>query len=219
MHGLRFRFIRGAAALPILLCALGGVGLDARAQDVVAEPASRAAATKLRPGDQIALNFLRDRELSGTVTVNERGEAAFPKLGMFMVSQMSISQLQDTLRARYAEYLRNPEFEISVLRRVAVIGEVRAPNMYLVDPATTLRDVIARAGGLTEQGSRGKVAVIRGNERMPAKDWDRETGTFVTLQSGDQVIVGRKNWFLVNALSTVSTAVLVASLIITINRR
>lgn len=211
--------MRGCAALPILLSALGAAGAGAQAQDVVEAAALRAAASRLRPGDQIALNFLRDRELSGTVTVNERGVAAFPKLGMFAVSQMSIAQLQDTLRSRYAEYLRAPEFEISVLRRVAVIGDVRAPNVYLVDPATTLRDVIARAGGLTEQGSRKKVAVIRGNERIQVKDWDRETGTFFTLQSGDQVMVGRKNWFAVNALSTVSTAVLVASLVITINRR
>lgn len=205
------------AALAVLLAEVGRAG--AQSPGDVESAARNAAASKLRPGDQIALNFMRDRELSGTVTVNERGVAAFPKLGMFFVSELSIAQLQDTLRTRYAEYLRAPEFEISVLRRVAINGEVRAPNVYLVDPATTLRDLIARAGGVTENGSRGKVAVIRGGERIEVKNWDNETGMSFPLQSGDQVVVGRKNWFLVNALSTVSTAVLVASLIITINRQ
>ena len=217
MPGIRIPSICGAAALAILLSASERVG--AQSQDGVEAAARRAASSRLRPGDQIALNFMRDRELSGTVTVDERGIAAFPKLGMFTVSQMSIAQLHDTLRSRYAEYLRAPEFEISVLRRVAVNGEVRAPNVYLVDAATTLRDVIARAGGLAENGSRGKVEVIRGEQRIPVKNWDRETGTFFTLESGDQVLVGRKNWFVVNALSTVSTAVLVVSLIITMGRR
>jgi protein involved in polysaccharide export with SLBB domain len=216
MHGFRFQLIPAAAALLVLMAAAGGAGAQS---DEAEASARRTAAARLRPGDQIALNFLRDRELSGTITVNERGEAAFPKLGMFAVSQMSIAQLQDTLRSRYAEYLRAPEFEISVLRRVAVNGEVKAPNVYLVDHATTLRDVIARAGGLTEYGSRGKVSVIRGEERLSAKNWDTESSSVFTLQSGDQVVVGRKNWFMINALSTVSTAVLVASLIITIHRR
>ena len=178
----------------------------------------RSAASALRPGDQIILNFLRDRELNGTVTVNERGEVVFPKLGTMLVSRMTIAQLKDSLRIRYAEYLRAPELDIAVLRRVAVNGEVKVPNVYLVDPATTLRDVIARAGGLTEFGSRGKVAVIRGDTRVAVKDWERATSQYFTLESGDQVIVGRKNWFVINALSTISTGVLVASFIIAVRR-
>jgi protein involved in polysaccharide export with SLBB domain len=201
----------------LIVAALILVPVSVRAQ-TGADASSRSVETRVRPGDQIALNFLRDRELSGTMTVNERGEAAFPKLGMFQVTHLTIAQLQDTLRARYAQYLRTPEFEITVLRRVAVNGEVRAPNVYLVDPATTLRDVIARAGGLTEFGSRGKVAVLRGQQHIPVKDWDREAGGTFALESGDQVLVGRKNWFVINALSTISTAVLVASFVITQSR-
>lgn len=185
-----------------------------RAQQGVEDAARRSATSKLRPGDQIALHFLRDRELSQTVTVNERGEAPFPKLGMITVSQMSIAELQDTLRTRYVEYLRAPEFEISILRRVVVNGEVKMPNVYLVDATTTLRDVIARAGGLTEYGSRSKVTIVRDGQRIPVKDWDNGTGSFTILESGDQVNVGRKNWFAINALSTISTAILVASFII-----
>jgi len=216
MFELPLRPIRSRAVRSLILMFV--MAASVQAQDAVEDAARRTAESPLRPGDQIALNFLRDRELNATVTVNERGQAAFPKLGLFAVSQMSIAQLQDTLRRRYAEFLRTPEFEVSVLRRVAVNGEVRMPNVYLVDPVTNLRDVIARAGGLTEQGSRSKVAVLRGNQRIPVSDWDGESGRFFTLQSGDQVIVGRKNWFVINALSTLSTGVLVASFIITVAR-
>ena len=215
--GMRFfailwRFGRTALGLTLLACQ------PVSAQSAVEQAATRAAEFRLRPGDQIALNFLRDRELNGTVTVNERGNAAFPKLGMMDVATLTIAQLQDSLRTRYAVYLRSPEIEISVLRRVAVNGEVKMPNVYLVDAATTLRDVIARAGGLTEYGSRGKVVVFRGNEQIPVNDWDRQSGQLFALQSGDQVLVGRKNWFQINALSTVSTAILVASFVITVAR-
>lgn len=193
--------------------------MEGQGLDGVEQAARRAAQLTLRPGDQIALNFLRDRELSGSVTVNDRGEAVFPKLGIIPVSELSMSQLQDTLRSMYAEYLRTPELEISVLRRVAVIGEVRVPNVYMVDPAMSLRDVIARAGGLTDAGSHKKVVVIRDGIRIPVRDWDREEGMFFTLHSGDQVTVGRKNWFQINTLSAISTAILVASFVITISRQ
>jgi protein involved in polysaccharide export with SLBB domain len=215
MSGLRF--LHGFVALLLLV---GGAGVSpSHAQDAVEDAARRTASSRLKPGDQIALHFLRDRDLSQTVTVNERGEAVFPKLGTLTVSQMSIAQLNDTLRARYVEFLRAPEFEISVLRRVAVNGEVKVPNVYLVDAATTLRDVIARAGGLTENGSRGKVSVVRGGRKIAVADWDNESGLFTTLESGDQVLVGRKSWLVINALPVIATAVSVTSLAIAIHRQ
>lgn len=213
-----FRTILPTFLFPVLAAAFLGAP-PASAQEQEPDALGRVSATMLRPGDQIALTFLRERELSATITVNERGEAVFPRLGTLHVTDLSIARLQDSLRTRYAEYLRSPELEIAVLRRIAVIGEVRAPNVYMVDPTTTLREAIARAGGLTDIGSRGRVSVIRGSQKIPVKNWDRETGQSFPLQSGDQISVGRKNWFVINALSTISTAVLVSSLIITIHDR
>jgi protein involved in polysaccharide export with SLBB domain len=174
---------------------------------------------RVRPGDKITLHFLRERELSESLTVNERGEAAFPKLGIISVSRMTIGELQDTLRTRYSEFLRMPELEIAVLRRVTVNGEVRIPNVYLVDGASTVRDVIARAGGITESGSRNKVDIMRSGERIPVREWERSQGLAMDIQSGDQIIVGRKNWLVINALPAASTAVLVTSFVIGLMRR
>jgi protein involved in polysaccharide export with SLBB domain len=208
-------FTRSALCAFVLLLsrpvlASGQSGMEGAAQ--------RAALTRPRPGDQIALNFFRDRELNAIVNVNERGEAAFPKIGVLPVTQMTIAALQDTLRARYGQFLRIPELEVAVLRRVIVTGEVRLPNVYMVDGASTVRDVIARAGGVIETGDRGKVAIIRDGRRMPVKGWDRDQGPATDLQSGDQVIVGRKNWLVMNALSVISTAVLVTSFVISVAR-
>jgi protein involved in polysaccharide export with SLBB domain len=217
MIATALRRLRDGVALAIV----GGLAAasPAHGQDSVEDAVRKAATTRLRPGDQIALHFVKDKDLSQTVTVNERGEAVFPKLGTMSVGELSIAQLQDTLRVRYLEYLRAPEFEVSVLRRVAVNGEVRMPNVYMVDAATTLRDVIARAGGLTENGSRGKVSILRGSTRIRVKDWDAPTGPATSLESGDQVFVGRKPWLVINALPVIATAVSVTSLAVAIHRR
>jgi protein involved in polysaccharide export with SLBB domain len=208
--------LQSAFVAVLFLASTAGVS---HAQTGVDSAARRATLAMVKPGDRIGLHFLRERELSESLYVNERGEAAFPKIGILQVSQMSIAQLQDTLRARYAEYFRLPEFEIAVLRKVTITGDVRLPGVYLMDGASsTVRDVIARAGGVSEWGSASKVAVVRNGQRVPIKNWDRDSGPATDLQSGDLVTVGRKNWFAMNALSVISTAVLVTSFVISVAR-
>lgn len=203
----------------VCLCLTGGFA-RAQAPDSVATAAQSAVSFKLRAGDQIYLHFLREPSLSQTVTVDDRGDAAFPKVGIFNVGTMTVSQLRDSLRATYAQFLRAPEFEFAILRRVVVNGEVRAPNVYLVDPASTLRDVIARAGGITEYGAMKKVWIVRDGRRINPRGWETRGSASPdeVLQSGDQIYIGRKNWLQLNALSVISTGVLVASFLITILR-
>lgn len=179
----------------------------------------RTSESHLRSGDLIVLHFLRERQLSDSIFVDERGMAAFPKLGVLSVSDLTIRALFDTLRTRYSEFIRVPELQVAVFRRVTVLGEVRIPNVYLVDAASTVRDVIARAGGVLETGNRNNVALMRDGRRIPVKGWDRESGASFDLRSGDQIEVGRKNWLVLNAFTAISTAILVTSFAIQVIKR
>ena len=184
------------------------------AQDAADEAVRRAATAQLRPGDRIELQFRRDRELNSSIAVDERGEAVFPKLGVLDVAELTIAGLQDTLRSRYAEYLRHPELEVTVLRRIVVNGEVRAPNVFMLDVASSgVRDAIARAGGLLETSNKNKVYVVRDGQRIRVRNWENSRGPETDLQSGDQIIVGRKSWLTLNALPVISTSVIVIGLI------
>ena len=196
-----------------LLLAILALGSDLHAQGTVEDVARRAATALIRPGDRIELQFRRDRELNSTINVDARGEAVFPKLGTMDVADVTIAGLTDTLRARYAVYLRTPELEVTVLRRVVVNGEVRAPNVYMLDVTSGVRDAIARAGGLLETSNKNKVYVVRGSERIHVRGWEHSQGPDTDLQSGDQVIVGRKSWLTLNALPVISTSVIVIGLI------
>jgi len=193
--------------------ALAIVSFPALGQDTVEDAARRAAQSRIRPGDRIELQFRRDRELNSSINVNERGEAVFPKLGIIDVADVTIAGLEDTLRTRYSEYLRTPELEVSVLRRVVVNGEVRVPNVYMLDVTSGVRDAIARAGGLLETANKNKVSVVRDGQRVTVRGWETSRGIETDLRSGDQVIVGRKSWLTLNALPVISTSVIVIGLI------
>jgi protein involved in polysaccharide export with SLBB domain len=190
--------------------------VPARAQS---NGASSLTSLRTRPGDRIAVIVARELELTDTVMVNESGEAAFAKLGLMRVDTMSIKQLQEMLREQYSRYLRNPAIEITVLRRIAVQGEVRSPNVYLVDVTTPVRDLIARANGLTDAANRKKIYIIRDGQRIKVENWESDVSAAAELRSGDQVLVGRKNWLVLNALPVASTAATIGFLIIAIQNQ
>jgi polysaccharide export outer membrane protein len=188
-----------------------------RAQ-AVETPAVRAASSRPQPGDRLFVHIVGEPLLSDTVTVNERGEIALAKLGVLNIARLSIGEVQDTVRARYGRLLRDPAVEVNVFRRIGVNGAVKKPDVYLVDLSTTLRDLIARAGGIADNGDRGKVYIVRNGDRIHVDHWESDASRASDLQSGDQIVVDRQAWWKSNIFSLTSTAVLIASFAISLMR-
>ena len=195
-----------------LLC---GVVLPAVAQG--ASPVESGAGV-VRAGDQVELRIWRDEDLSGVFTVGHNGSVVLPRLGTIAVAGRPADELQRWLREQYQEYLRHSAIEIILLRRVGVHGEVRKPDLYMVDLTVTLRDVVAMAGGLTEQGDPNKIVIVRDGERFRVGEGRTVQFMSAELQSGDQIVVGRRNWFLLNPLAIISTATTVASFLLVVFR-
>jgi protein involved in polysaccharide export with SLBB domain len=215
------RLIESACSVALFASLLAGRA-DAQIQqsaDSIPAFVRRAAVEHAEPGDRVWLHVWREPKLSDTVTVDERGHVLFPKIGLVDASALPIADFRDTVRARFAEYLRDAPVDVVVLRRVAVNGAVMKPDVYYVDVSMTLRDVIARAGGVTENGNPKNVAIVRGATRIPVHDWQNDRSAASDLRSGDQIVVGRKNWLELNALGAVSVAAVVASIAISLVRR
>lgn len=201
----------------IVVVATASDALPAQQPEPRAEPSpiERAAAARIQPGDRVVVRVWREPELTDTAAVvNERSEIVLPRLGIISVRDHSPVSLRDSLRARYAAFLRSPVVDVSVFRRIVVNGEVEKPGIYYVDVSTTLRDIIAEAGGLREHGDVRKVAIVRGAARLPVADWQRDRSLAADLQSGDQVVVGRRHWLATNALGLMGAMGAVATLII-----
>lgn len=209
--------LRRAAAIAALIVLAAGPAVAQQPDSLTAT--TRAPSTaRIRPGDRVVLKVWREPALSDTVTVDENGVVVLPRLGSFGLAQQTVGSLQDSLRVRYAEFLRNPSIEVTVLRRVGVHGEVREPGLYWVDVTVNLRDVIALAGGLTEIANARKVVIVRGATTRKVPDWQVSGPLASDLLSGDQIVVGRTSWLSRNSLAVVSAAGVLTSIIITIFR-
>lgn len=218
MMALSGNACRRATALGFALALCASMPLSGQDSSKIAA-GLRAGEARVQPGDRIAVKVYREPGLSDDVMVDPRGDIVLAKVGVIHAGSVTIAALEDSVRIRYAAFLRTPQISIMVLRRVVVNGEVRRPDVYFVDLSSTLRDVIARAGGITEIGHPGRVAIIREGVVIPAPHWQDDITRAADLQSGDQVFVGMRSWFERNAFAIASTGVLVSSFIIGILKK
>lgn len=148
----------------------------------------------LQPGDQVQLKIWREPDLSGVFVVADDGVVVFPKIGPVVVGRLSADSLRTLLVAQYSVSLRDPAIEVIVLRRVTVVGAVRNPGFYYADPTVTVTGALALAGGVTSEGNRKRIELLRGSKRTSI-DLSRETTLADSpLQSGDQVSVPERSW-------------------------
>src|SRR5690606_5029284 len=151
----------------------------------------------LQPGDVVRLRIWMEPDLSGEFPVDNRGVVVLPRIGPVTVTSESAESLRDRLTAAYGEFLNHTSIDVVFLRRVQVLGAVRSPGLYQVDPTMNVSDVLALAGGATNQGKMDEVHLIRNGQRVANLSPLTRVGASA-IRSGDQLVVPEKNWIVRN---------------------
>jgi protein involved in polysaccharide export with SLBB domain len=168
---------------------------------------------RLRPGDVVRLRIWREPDLSGDFPVNETGMVVLPRLGPLSVVAESSGSLRARLVDAYAEFLNHRSIDVTLLRRIQVLGAVRQPGVYPVDPTMTISDVLAVAGGATTDGDPNKLELIRDGQQIPGRISRQSLISESHVRSGDQIFVPERGWvrrnsgFLAAAIITASMGV------------
>lgn len=194
------------------------------AQPVVLGAQTASAATDplaftLKPGDMLKVEIWREPDLGGEFLVDSNGMVVLPLLGEQQVTETPIGELRDELIEAYRVHLRNPSINITPLRRINVLGEVRTPGVFPVDPTTNLAGVIALAGGATPTGDLDKIRIVRDGRIIRERVGAGETLADADVRSGDQVIVEQRSWFERNSNFVISTTLSLTGIIIALLRR
>lgn len=131
---------------------------------VSAEMRERILALAARPqpaeytigaGDLLEVSVLDVPELQRVaVRVPIQGVVSFPLIGQVKAIGLTGMQLEQDLRARLDRYLQDPQASVFIREhqnwKVSVIGAVTKPGIYEVDRPRTILDMLALAGGITE---------------------------------------------------------------------
>lgn len=169
-----------------LLLALLGIGQPLAAQE--------RTVGVIRPGDVIRLAIWREEDMSGDFVVDESGIVVFPRVGEYSVLDDTPVSLRERLLADYRVYLRNPSIDMTVLRRIRIVGAVQNPGLHLVDPTVTVADALALSGGATPQGDPDKVRIVRDGREIAAGIRTDIQIADSPLRSGDQIYVPERSW-------------------------
>lgn len=170
--------------------------------------------SSLQPGDIVRLRIWREPDLSGDFAVDQSGSVTFPKLGPVRVAEESAESLKARLVTAYQEFLRNPSVDVVVLRRVNVLGAVKNPGLYPVDPTMTIADAVALAGGATADGDRHRIELLRNGSRLDVTLSDQSRIADLPLRSGDQLFVPERSWISRSPAVVAASLSAAASLII-----
>ncbi|HEY0994976.1 MAG TPA: SLBB domain-containing protein [Gemmatimonadaceae bacterium] len=204
-----------AAARSALLAALLAAVPAGRAQQAQAQAPARAVEPRLARTDRVLVKLWVDSAFADTVRLGPDGMAILPRLGAVHLGGLPLDAVGDSVRRAYTRVLATPIVEVTPLIRVTAAGELRRPDVYYVEPGTAVRELVARAGGIDSEGRRDGVTLIRDGQQRTIPGWRIDDGSTVPLQSGDMIYVRRESWLRRNTLSVLSTATVVASLIIT----
>jgi polysaccharide export outer membrane protein len=174
---------------------------------------------ELRTGDAVRLAVKMEPEWSGEYPVGPAGNVMLPLIGSIGVAGRPFAEVVAEVERSYARELADPELEVSPLLRVSVLGEVKLPGLYLVDPTQRLREVLAMAGGILPSASRKRMVIVREGEQVEVEYDAGSTSLDVMLRSGDQLFVERRSWLtdnlpiFIGAVTSVAAAA-VTSLIV-----
>jgi polysaccharide export outer membrane protein len=174
----------------------------------------------LQPGDVVEITVWQREELSGEFTVAQDGTLVHPLYQQVRVTGLPADQVQDRLRSFLSQFEANPQVVVRPLYQVAVAGQVFRPDIYTVQPGTTVSQVVTMAGGVTELADTDDAELTRGTQ---VREMDlRDLATIQTpVHSGDQILVkarGGSSTFRETILPFIQTGTTIAHIILFLSR-
>jgi len=163
-------------------------------------PSAPSGEYVIGPEDLLDIGVWKNEALSRRVPVRPDGMITLPLLNDVQAAGLTPMQLRDILIRRLSEYMPNPEVSVIVQEvrspKASVLGEVAHPGRFDLKGRTTVLDLLALAGGLTEFASRSRIVILRGEGTRASRirfDYDKamQDGAQQNLEvrPGDIVLV------------------------------
>lgn len=122
----------------------------------------------LQPGYLIALSSSEDKDLNGSFRVPLDGEVALPYGVRIDTTGMSFDQFRTKVLKAYGKFFNGaPRLGVRIRQRrlwVDVRGIVKSPGAHLINPGSSLDEVISQAGGIEENVRSGYLKIEQGKD-------------------------------------------------------
>lgn len=208
-----------ASTIAALLCLIALAPL-ALAQAPTPAPVEAQAGTgeavdpllQLGPGDAISIKVFGRPELDTTTYISDDGTVPVPLAGAVRIGGLSPAQASTRVAdaLRQGQFLVDPQVTIFLVefrsQQASVLGQVQSPGRFPIESKVSVFDLIAQAGGTTEDGA-DVIYLLRpdGNgviERHPVDLRALTEGGAAQIapvvQGGDSIFVPRAGQFYIH---------------------
>lgn len=108
------------------------------------------------PGDRLSVTVFEVEELTGPATIDGKGMIRLPLVGEVTVGNLTTREIEDRLVELYgADLVRDPNITVAIeefgSQPVSVLGAVRQAGVFQLEGSRRLLDVLAMAGGLSDE--------------------------------------------------------------------
>lgn len=153
------------------------------------------------PLDVLQILFWQNKDLSADAMVRPDGKISLPLLNEIDAGGLTPEQLRMRIVAQARRFVEDPQAAVIVKqinsRNVFITGEVSKPGTYPLGGTTTVLQLIATAGGLSEFANSEQIVVVRTvaghqvNERFNYKALikGKDLTQNIELHAGDTVVV------------------------------
>ena len=146
------------------------------------------AAYVIGPEDIINVTVYGHADLSTQVAIASDGAFSYPLLDRVKAAGLTTTQLEAQLTKALSKFIVNPQVSITVTQylsqQVNVVGEVRAPGPQSLKHASTLLEILVKAGGPTAE-SGWEVVLVRASDThvspLSTTDGTRNSNTTIRV--------------------------------------
>lgn len=158
-------------------------------------------------GDIVKIAVYEQPDLATTAQIGAAGQIMLPLAGPVSIKGLTTSQAEQSIanRLRAGGFVKQPQVSVIVQeyrsQQVAVLGHVRKPDKYPVEATNTVLEILARAGGVSEEAG-DVITVVRdaAGKKVVFKIsissfYSGDLSQNIAVTSGDLILVPRMNLY------------------------
>ena len=160
---------------------------------------------KISLNDQFTIILSGSKEAIFDLNVNLDGSILFPELGTISVVGETLQEVKTKLKNLIEQSYIGVQIDLSLknlsAKKITIVGAVKTPGTYLVNPFSTISSALGYSGGISEIGTLRNIRLIRTNGMTYYFDLYKllisgNRSDDITIESGDVIIIDPAHKFI-----------------------
>ena len=159
---------------------------------------------KISLRDELSIILTGSKDEKFDLTVKLDGTILFPELGSISVIGKTFEDLKDTLSLLIEQSYIGVNIDVSIknlsAKKITIVGAVKSPGTYLVNPYSTITSALAYSGGISEIGTLRNIQLIRNDgSKFDFDLYDLlifgDRSNDITIEAGDTILINAAKQF------------------------